>query len=230
MGHRGPGRVRPGGGDGRHADDCGERRRQLPVVHPAEGWSDRERRRRRRVVSAGRVALHRRRGPRNDDPDERRAGSFTIQSAYVGVKGDGDGISLELSATGGAAIGPIQASVSRLGFILEVAFHDGNLGPIDLALGFKPPSGVGLSMTSPASAAAASSTTMRRRTSTGHLQLSFYSYKLTRVRPHRDRAADRTRLLARGDGGCGVPADSARTRVHVDRRGRADRREPDPPA
>src|SRR5262249_8714924 len=71
-------------------------------------------------------------------------GPFTIQSTYVGLKGDGDGVSLELSASGGAAIGPIQASVSRLGFILQSAFHDGNLGPIDLALGFKPPDGAGL--------------------------------------------------------------------------------------
>ena len=56
-------------------------------------------------------------------------GPFRIESTYVGLKGDGNGVSLEFSASGGAAIGPIQASVSRLGFVLQSAFHDGKFRP-----------------------------------------------------------------------------------------------------
>lgn len=73
-------------------------------------------------------------------------GPFTVQSAYIGLAADGNSATLELSANGSAAIGPIQATVARLGFTLNVAFQDGNLGPVDFSLGFKPPSGVGLSI------------------------------------------------------------------------------------
>jgi hypothetical protein len=69
-----------------------------------------------------------------------------VQSVHIKLTADSDGLGLELSASGGAAIGPIHASVARLGFDLQTAFHDGNLGPVDFTMGFKPPDGLGLSI------------------------------------------------------------------------------------
>ena len=40
----------------------------------------------------------------------------------------------------------MSASVDRMGLQAMLAFHDGNLGPIDVSLGFKPPSGIGLAV------------------------------------------------------------------------------------
>jgi hypothetical protein len=73
-------------------------------------------------------------------------GPFTVQSTHVELTADGNGVTLELSASARAMIGPINASVDRLGIILQSAFSDGNLGPVDLVLGFKPPNGAGLSI------------------------------------------------------------------------------------
>jgi hypothetical protein len=106
-------------------------------------------------------------------------GPFRIQSTYVGLKGDGNGVSLEFSASGGAAIGPIQASVSRLGFVLQSAFHDGNLGPIDLAVGFKSRSGVGLAVdTAGLTGAGFLSHDDASSQYAGMLQLSYQSFQL----------------------------------------------------
>ena len=46
------------------------------------------------------------------------------------------------------ALGPLQATVDNVGLNLSFTFpgHGGNLGPLDLALGFRPPNGVGLSI------------------------------------------------------------------------------------
>jgi len=73
-------------------------------------------------------------------------GPFSLQSAHIEVTADSKSVILELSISGGATIGPIHVLVERLGVKLLTAFQDGNLGPIDLALGFKPPNGVGLSL------------------------------------------------------------------------------------
>lgn len=53
-------------------------------------------------------------------------------------------LSLEASGAFGVKLGPFQASVDRLGFTLDMAFREGNLGFMDLSLGFKPPNGIGL--------------------------------------------------------------------------------------
>jgi hypothetical protein len=51
---------------------------------------------------------------------------------------------LEISFDGGAALGPLQVAVQRLGLTADLAFQRGNLGPVDLQLGFKPPTGLGI--------------------------------------------------------------------------------------
>jgi hypothetical protein len=53
-------------------------------------------------------------------------------------------LGLEVSGAFAFKLGPIQGSIDRLGFLLSADFGEGNLGWLDLALGFKPPNGIGL--------------------------------------------------------------------------------------
>ncbi|MFL6139401.1 MAG: DUF6603 domain-containing protein [Frankiaceae bacterium] len=65
----------------------------------------------------------------------------------VGVAGAGFPISLMANVKG--ALGPLTAVVQDIGATATVAFpsdRHGNLGPVDIALAFKPPAGVGLSL------------------------------------------------------------------------------------
>jgi hypothetical protein len=82
-------------------------------------------------------------------PTHVTVGPIEIQQLYLklGLGPDGS-LPGELSAAFGASLGPLQASVDRIGLTVTTTFpdHGGNLGPANLALGFKPPSGVGLSI------------------------------------------------------------------------------------
>jgi hypothetical protein len=71
-------------------------------------------------------------------------GPIRLQSIFIALRVAGDGLTLELSATGGVALGPLAASVERVGLQGLLGFKPGNLGPADLALAFKPPNGLGL--------------------------------------------------------------------------------------
>jgi hypothetical protein len=75
-------------------------------------------------------------------------GPVTLPTVYiVGGFANGD-ITLELSAALGVTLGPIAASVDRVGMLGTLSFPSsgGNLGFANLALGFKPPNGLGLSI------------------------------------------------------------------------------------
>jgi len=65
----------------------------------------------------------------------------------AGVAGDGS-IPTEISASLTGNLGPLQASVERVGVIVKLSFPPGggNLGPVDLGFGFKPPNGVGIAV------------------------------------------------------------------------------------
>jgi len=71
---------------------------------------------------------------------------FRIEYLHVGLGASPSGLPLELSVTGGGTLGPLSASVERIGAVATLAFRDGNLGPVDLGFAFKPPTGVGLSV------------------------------------------------------------------------------------
>ncbi|HML22024.1 MAG TPA: hypothetical protein PKD09_10260 [Aggregatilinea sp.] len=62
----------------------------------------------------------------------------------LGAGSAGYDAALEMSTTLGLTLGPFRASVDRIGFKFEFAFHEGNLGFMDVALGFKPPNGIGM--------------------------------------------------------------------------------------
>ncbi|MFN8648103.1 MAG: DUF6603 domain-containing protein [Gemmatimonadales bacterium] len=75
-------------------------------------------------------------------------GPIVFQRAYIGA-GFRDGtVPIELSAAIGAQIGPVAASVDRLGVTATLSFPSGggNLGPVQFDIGFKGPTGVGLAI------------------------------------------------------------------------------------
>ncbi len=55
------------------------------------------------------------------------------------------GVGTEISGT----LGPISFAMEGMGFRLQTTFAPGNVGPLDLAFGFKPPTGIGLVVTTP---------------------------------------------------------------------------------
>lgn len=83
-------------------------------------------------------------------PMHQNLGIATLETLYVILKLREDGsFALETSATITGHLGPLQAAVERMGVELQIAFAEGaeaDLGPLDLDLAFKPPSGVGLSL------------------------------------------------------------------------------------
>jgi hypothetical protein len=82
-------------------------------------------------------------------PVRERLGPLEIEGLTVSAAPSGGNLPITLGASFKAELGPITAVVDRMG--LTALFtgkpnHDGNLGPVDLSLGFKPPTGAGLSV------------------------------------------------------------------------------------
>jgi hypothetical protein len=76
-------------------------------------------------------------------------GPIDIQGLAVGAKAVDRGMQFTAGATVSGSLGPLEAAVDGAGMILTVEFPDppnGNLGPLNLAFGFKPPNGVGLAI------------------------------------------------------------------------------------
>jgi hypothetical protein len=76
-------------------------------------------------------------------------GPIDFQALSVGLKPGAQGVDIEAGATLAGKLGPLTAIVDGAGFKIKAQFPDpptGNLGPVDLGFGFKPPKGVGLSI------------------------------------------------------------------------------------
>ncbi len=75
-------------------------------------------------------------------------GPIGFDALTIAVGLNSDDIAVQLGADISANLGPLQAVVENMG--VEAAFSfppgGGNLGPLDLDIGFKPPNGVGLSL------------------------------------------------------------------------------------
>ncbi|HEX8205731.1 MAG TPA: DUF6603 domain-containing protein [Solirubrobacteraceae bacterium] len=72
---------------------------------------------------------------------------ITAITLQLGMRDGGFPIALSTDIKG--ALGPLAAVVERIGAEIVVSFppaQDGNLGPVQLDVGFKPPNGVGLSL------------------------------------------------------------------------------------
>lgn len=82
-------------------------------------------------------------------PAHIQLGPIEIVSATLAIKPKSNLLPLEAGATIKGALGPLQAVVENVGLRVELSFppnRDGNLGTANIALGFKPPNGVGLSI------------------------------------------------------------------------------------
>jgi hypothetical protein len=82
-------------------------------------------------------------------PAHIQLGPIEIVSATLAIKPKDGVIPLEAGATIKGELGPLKAVVENVGMRVELSFpadRDGNLGTANLGLGFKPPSGVGLSI------------------------------------------------------------------------------------
>ncbi len=76
-------------------------------------------------------------------------GPIEIQGLTIAATPRNGALPITLGATLKGTLGPLTAIVENVGLTATFAFppdHDGNLGPIDLRLGFKPPNGIGLSL------------------------------------------------------------------------------------
>ena len=79
-------------------------------------------------------------------PVNLQLGPVELTSIFFRGSVDGNGLEVQLAISGAAVIGPIVATVERIGLRAPLAFHKGNLGPLDLSLDFLPPTGVGLAI------------------------------------------------------------------------------------
>ncbi|MEM9921139.1 MAG: DUF6603 domain-containing protein [Bacteroidota bacterium] len=85
-------------------------------------------------------------------PTHVSVGPIELQEAIIGIKfRDGD-IVLDAGTTIKLELGPFTAIVENMGLTSTLNFPDGggNLGPADLSFSFKPPTGLGLSLDTPA--------------------------------------------------------------------------------
>jgi hypothetical protein len=73
-------------------------------------------------------------------------GPLLLDTLDVGLLAGPDGLQLRATVNGAAALGPFEAAVSGIGAAALLAFSRGNLGPVDLAASFVPPTGIGLSI------------------------------------------------------------------------------------
>ena len=82
-------------------------------------------------------------------PTHVKLGPIEFQALTIALKISSGEIPVTAGATIKANLGPLKATVENMGIRATFSFpdnNDGNLGPVDLALGFKPPNGVGLAI------------------------------------------------------------------------------------
>lgn len=79
-----------------------------------------------------------------DIPINASIGGLRIDSIHLELAPSDAGLAVEASVTCDATIGPVGVSLERFGALITIVSQDGNLGPINVSLDFKPPSGAGL--------------------------------------------------------------------------------------
>jgi hypothetical protein len=81
-------------------------------------------------------------------PAHIQLGPIDLQSLTIAANPKDGKIPINLGATIKAALGPVSAVVENIGLTATFSFPNqgGNLGILDLSLGFKPPNGVGLAI------------------------------------------------------------------------------------
>ena len=82
-------------------------------------------------------------------PTHLQVGPIEIQSVLLSVRPAAGTIPIALGATIKGDLGPLKAVIEEIGLTANFVFppnRQGNLGPLDISLGFKPPKGIGLSI------------------------------------------------------------------------------------
>jgi len=82
-------------------------------------------------------------------PVQLALGPLTLSAINVALMAQGDGsVTSEVSANAGVSLGPVHAAIERVGLTSTLTFPaaGGNLGVADLAFGFKPPTGLGVTL------------------------------------------------------------------------------------
>ena len=79
---------------------------------------------------------------------DKQLGPLRLDTLHLALGLAGAGLQIDLGVTLDAKLGPVTASVQNMGARGRLSFpgQGGNLGPVQLDLGFKLPTGVGLSM------------------------------------------------------------------------------------
>ena len=75
-------------------------------------------------------------------------GPISLSEAYLDIGISGGDLVVGLAVAFGATLGPIDVSVDHIGLQGLISFpaQGGNLGPANLAVGFKPPTGLGIAI------------------------------------------------------------------------------------
>lgn len=81
-------------------------------------------------------------------PTHIEIGPIGIENLQLGLSIEATGLKIAAGASVKVELGPFIAVVEGMGLKTDLTFPDGggNLGPADLAFGFKPPTGIGLSL------------------------------------------------------------------------------------
>jgi hypothetical protein len=82
-------------------------------------------------------------------PTHIQLGPVTILGLRFALSPASDHLSLEAGANFKFALGPLEVAVENVGLRGALEFHTGNVGPANLDIGFKPPSGAGVKVDSP---------------------------------------------------------------------------------
>jgi len=76
-------------------------------------------------------------------------GVITIESVYLALQAGTGGVAIVAAASGDLNIGPLSATVDKMGLQLTATAPgdgSGNLGPLDIGFQFKPPDGLGVDL------------------------------------------------------------------------------------
>ncbi|MBS0177303.1 MAG: hypothetical protein JSR20_00915 [Nitrospira sp.] len=82
-------------------------------------------------------------------PLQQAIGPVKLDAAHIGIDVGEAGIDTETSVNARLVLGPVTATVERIGVTVALSFQEGNLGPFGLTPRFKPPTGLGLVVTTP---------------------------------------------------------------------------------
>jgi hypothetical protein len=107
---------------------------------------------------------------------------ITLESVRVGLRPQDGQVNADVSASVSAALGPAQVVIDGIGLSGALSFPvgGGNLGVADLDFGFKPPSGIGLSVdVAGLGGGGFLDHDDAKHEYAGVLQLDFHTYKLT---------------------------------------------------